>query len=351
LSLASTLVPEIADNADYLRQDLKFAVVGFGKMGILHSSILNLLMPGCLKAVVDRSRLLILSASRFIKTVKFYRDLKQMIERETPDVVYVTTPAQSHYPLVSELLEAGVSYIFVEKPPTRDFYELNLLIGKMRSNQIVMVGFQKRYSLPFRHAETLLSKSILGDVEEVCGYMRSSDILTPTTRYDSLGRGVLLDFGVHLVDLFVWIFGIDKVEESSCRRIYTRVDDYFRARLKTKCDARVNLEVTWASPEYRLPETLIEVRGSKGVLKVTEDYLSVRLTERHPLLNDETQLVRYRPHYYSDVPPVNMADPEYTIENMHFLSSICLSAEPLSNLKNTSQVMRLIDELYRKAGM
>jgi predicted dehydrogenase len=349
-SLASTLIPETANYADYLRQDLRFAVVGFGKMGILHSSILNLFMPGCVRAVVDKSRLLSLAASRFIKTVKFYRDLRQMIERETPDVVYVTTPAQSHYSVVSELLEAGISNIFLEKPPTRNSHELDSLIAKMRSNQIVMVGFQKRYSLPFRHAKVLLSESVLGDVEEVGGYMRSNDILAPTMRYDSLGRGVLLDVGIHLIDLLVWMFGIDKVEEASCRRIYTHVDDSFKARLSSH-DASVNLDVTWTSPEYRLPETSIQVRGSKGMLKVTEDYLSVSLTEKHRLLNDETHLVRHRPHYYQDVPPVNMADPEYTLENIHFLSSICSSADPLSSLKNASQVMRLVDELYRKAGM
>ena len=344
------LIPEAANYRDYLSSELEVAVIGFGKMGILHSATLSLLLPGCIKAVVDKSRLLNLGASRFMKTVRFYRNVRDMLKTENPDIVYVTTPANSHYPVVSELVETGVRYIFVEKPPTTNSRELMTIVDKMRSNQLVMVGFQKRFSLPFRHAKMFLSNSIIGDIEEVHAQMKSSDIVAPTARFDQLGRGVLLDSGVHLVDLLVWMFGTCRTENSSCRSVYTGVDDYVKARLKTDNSAQVALEVTWSSPEHRLPETLLDVRGSRGVLRVTEDYLRVNCRERHPLLDDETQLVMYRPHYYRSLPPVNLADPEYTLENIHFLFSIHSSAEPLTSLKSASQTMELVDELYRKAS-
>ena len=345
-----TLIPEVANYTDYLRNDLEIAVIGFGKMGILHSATLSLLMPGCVKAVVDKSRLLTFGASKFMKSPKFYRNARDMLKTEDPDVVYVTTPAQSHYAIVSELVETGVRYIFVEKPPTTNSNELMTIIDKMQSNQLVMVGLQKRYSLPFRHARMLLSNSIIGDIEEVHAQMKSSDIMAPTTRFDRLGKGVLLDSGVHLVDLLVWIFGTCTTEKSSCRSIHTHVDDYAKAALKTGDEAQVTLEVTWSSPEHRLPETLLDIHGSRGVLRVTEDYLKVNCTESHPLLGDETQLERYKPDYYRSLPPVNLADPEYTLENIHFLFSINSSAEPLTSLRSTCQTMELVDELYRKAS-
>jgi len=351
VTLVTELVPEVANCADYLQQDLKFAVIGFGKMGILHSGILNLLNPNCVRAVVDKSRLLVFGASKLIKNIKFYRDVDKMLKSENPDIIYVTTPPQSHYEIVSKLLDARVGCIFVEKPPTTDSKELHSLIGKMGNNQMVMVGFQKRFALPFRHAKMLISEKVIGDVEEISAYIKSSDVMVPTVRFNSLGRGVLLDLGVHLVDLLLWMFNANIVEASRRRRIYTGVDDHFEAKLKTEDNVKVNVEATWCSAEHRLPETCIEVHASKGVLRVTEDHLNVESMERHPKLNDETKLATYRPHYYQGFPPVNLADPEYTLEDMHFLCSIHSRCEPLTSLTSVAGTMKLVDEIYEKAGV
>jgi hypothetical protein len=42
MTLFCTLMPEAASYKECAPQDLRFAVIGFGKMGILHSGILNL---------------------------------------------------------------------------------------------------------------------------------------------------------------------------------------------------------------------------------------------------------------------------------------------------------------------
>ena len=51
-SLISLLCPELDEWKTRLpSSEFKVAIVGFGKMGLLHSGILNLLIPGIVKAL------------------------------------------------------------------------------------------------------------------------------------------------------------------------------------------------------------------------------------------------------------------------------------------------------------
>uniref|UniRef100_A0A7J2U2J7 Gfo/Idh/MocA family oxidoreductase n=1 Tax=Ignisphaera aggregans TaxID=334771 RepID=A0A7J2U2J7_9CREN len=349
-NLIDVLCPELAEWRRFgVGSGLRVAVVGFGKMGLLHGGILNLLIPGIVKAVVDKSFLLTFGASRVVKSIRFYRDLDAMLREVEPDVVYVATPTSSHYPIVKKPLEHGTRFIFVEKPPTVNYQQLQDLLSVKKSDQVVMVGFQKRYALTFRHAKLLLDTGVVGEVQEVYAYVRSGDILESTTRFDALGRGVLLDLGVHLLNLLTWFFKVESIESAESRSMYTRVDDFFKAVLRAKGGARIIIEATWSDPEYRIPETFIEIRGSKGVIRVAEDYLKVSTLEEHELLGNKKELALYKPHYYQGIPPVNLADPEYTIENMHFLISIHREVQPLTSIENSAETMKLIDELYKAA--
>jgi predicted dehydrogenase len=345
------LVPEAAERAKRAGENLTIAVIGFGKMGILHSSILNLLRPNCVRCVTDNSRLVTFGGSRLFKGVRFYRRIDEMLKNQALDAVYVTTTAQSHYRIMHCLLEAHVENIFVEKPPTTKLTELESLINEKRNNGTIMVGLQKRFALPFRHARMLVKQGVIGDVEEVFAYERSGDITVPTRRFSHLARGALLDLGIHLVDLLVWIFAAEKVEDCKGAKMYTDVDDYLEAQLRTRDNVKIHMEVTWSNPEYRFPETFIEVRGSKGQLTVTEDCLRAKCIDPHEMLSDKSEILMYRPQYYQSFPPVNIADPEYTLEDMHFLSSVNSHAESLTSLGNVVETMRLIDAIYAKVDI
>ena len=348
--LIPSLCPEVVEWERYVGgSDLKVAVVGFGKMGLLHSGILNLLIPGIVRAVVDRSFFLTFGASRLIKSLRFYRDVSKMLNDIEPDVVYVTTPTSSHYPILRDLLSNGVKYVFVEKPPTLNYEQARYLVSVKKPGQHVMVGFQKRYALTFRHAKLLIDSGVVGEVLRVNSYVRSGDILEPTSRFDVLGRGVLLDLGVHLIDLLTWFFKVEHVVRAESRSVYTRVDDVFRAELETGDGVKIFLEASWTNPDYRVPETYIEVHGTLGAMKVTEDYLKVSSEVEHPLLGGGREIALYKPHYYRGIPPVNLADPEYTIENMHFLESTHGGREPFTSIEKISKTMELVDELYREA--
>jgi len=243
-----------------------------------------------------------------------------------------------------------VRYIFVEKPPTVNYKQLLDLISIKKGGQVVMVGFQKRYALTFRHAKLLLDNGVIGGVEEVNAYIRSGDILEPTSRFDALGRGVLLDLGVHLIDLLTWFFRIKSVERARSRSLYIRVDDVFTAELEAREGFKIFIEASWSNPDYRVPETYIEVKGSHGVLRVAEDYLKVSTSREYELLGSKREVTLYKPHYYQGIPPANLADPEYTIEDIHFLESICEGREPLTSIEKSLETMKLVDELYEVAG-
>lgn len=337
-----TLYPELRGIDEVLDEDLRIATVGLGKMGLLHSTILNMLKPGIVKAIVDKSYLITFGGLRLIKNVKFYRDISKMVREMEPDIVYITTPTKSHYSIASQLIEREVPNIFLEKPPTENLRKAYSLLRKCSSNHKLMVGLQKRYSATFRHAKKLVEEKTVGEILSVEAYIKSNDVAAPTNRFDRLGKGVLLDLGVHLVDLIQWIFNVEKVEKAAMRKIYTNVDDHFQASLKLSSGAEALIEVSWSDTSRRLPETYMKIRGEKGIIEVSEDYLKLNLP-------GSTKTARYRPHYYQGIPQVNLADPEYTLESVHFLHSIRYAKQPLTSLQNTLKTMKIIDELYEKA--
>ncbi|MEM2856406.1 MAG: Gfo/Idh/MocA family oxidoreductase [Candidatus Nitrosocaldaceae archaeon] len=323
--------------------EYNIAIIGFGKMGILHAGILNLLKPNIVKFIVEKSKLIIKGGSLLIKSVKFVEDLNSLTD---VNAIYITTPTNTHYPLIMDALKMGINYIFVEKPPAPT-YEETLKILDLQP-KIVMVGLQKRYSLPFRHAKLLLDNHVVGDIEGISAYIRSGDILTQTDRFERVKRGVLLDLGIHLVDLLCWLFGKMDINYASYKSMYSGVDDYFDAELLFN-KSIIKMNATWSDSNTRIPTTYVDVKGSNGFLRVTEDYLKVELKEAHRLLSDNTKLEMYKPNYYQGFPPVNLADPEYTIEDMHFLNCLENNKEPITNLNKVTESMELIENLYKRA--
>jgi predicted dehydrogenase len=328
---------------DLVNENLSVAIVGFGKMGILHSTILNLIKPGIVKFIVDKSRLITFGSSLLVKNVKFFSNLERML-REDVDAIYITTPIQTHYSIAKRALEAGIRALFLEKPPTVNLSEFTELMEASKGS-MVMVGFQKRYALPFRHAKILINKRIIGDIKEVKCSITSGDVLQPTKRFSLLGRGVLLDLGIHLIDLLCWLFGYLEVKESESISIYTDVDDFFKAKLSAE-NFEVEFKATWSDNSCRFPKTFIEVVGGKGILKVSEDYVKFFGLDESD--NAEINWTLYKPDYYQSFPPVLVSDPEYTIEDLHFLSCLTKGARPETGLEYCATTMRLLEELYKK---
>ena len=140
----------------------RIAVVGLGKLGIIHSSILNALPDVELTAVMDKDKGLRRYLYGMGIRVPFYQSLEEMLAGEKLDGVFVCVPSSASYSVVKACIERGIN-IFVEKPMCLTAKEAQDLIDLAHINNLkIMVGFVYLYSNEYgrikRNKSLLLTK-------------------------------------------------------------------------------------------------------------------------------------------------------------------------------------------------
>jgi predicted dehydrogenase len=92
----------------------------------------------------------------------FFNDAKALLMTCQPEVVHITTPPQSHYPLAKLCLEAG-SHVYVEKPFTLNSHEAEELIEiAKRVARKVTVGHETQFMNVARDMRRLIRAGYLG---------------------------------------------------------------------------------------------------------------------------------------------------------------------------------------------
>ncbi|MGQ9507694.1 MAG: Gfo/Idh/MocA family protein, partial [Candidatus Bathycorpusculaceae bacterium] len=192
-------------NADKLR----IGVVGFGKMGMLHAGILNVLPKVQLVAVCEKSSLI----RRFLKKVLRNVCIVDEVEKLSSfniDAVYVTTPIGSHFPVVKSIYENDITpNVFVEKTLASNFDEARKLCElAQKSSGVNMVGYMRRFCVTFMKAKEMLDQGIIGEPSSFKAYAFSSDFLgvDKNSKVQTPKIDVLRDLGCHALDLALWFF-------------------------------------------------------------------------------------------------------------------------------------------------
>jgi predicted dehydrogenase len=126
-------------------EKIKVAVVGFGKMGILHASILSALPEVKLTAVCEKSGLIRRFLKKMFKNILIL-DGAEKLSNIDLDAVYVTTPIPSHFPIIKFIYANGISNnVFVEKTLASNFNEANEICNLTRKfGGVNMVGYMRR---------------------------------------------------------------------------------------------------------------------------------------------------------------------------------------------------------------
>ena len=141
---------------------LRIAIVGCGKIADQHAEQI-VVIPGCkIVGVCDREELMARQLRERRKVESHFIDVQELLEEARPDVVHITSPPRSHYPLGKLCLEAGC-HVYIEKPFTVNLAEADDLVAlAQRKNLKLTVGHNAQFSHAAIRMRQLVETGYLG---------------------------------------------------------------------------------------------------------------------------------------------------------------------------------------------
>lgn len=200
---------------------VRLGIVGVGAMGAHHArAVLADRVPGCVLSAVcdtDPKRL-----EPFAGVPGFSSD-RDLIRSGRVDALLIATPHYAHTTIGVAALRAGL-HVLVEKPISVHVSDAKKLIRAHRDpRQVFAAMFNQRTDPAFRRIRGMVRAGDLGAIRRI--QWTITDWFRSQAYYDSggwratwsgEGGGVLLNQGVHNLDLLCWIFGSPCEVRSLC---------------------------------------------------------------------------------------------------------------------------------------
>lgn len=321
-------------------RDVKVGIIGLGKMGLLHASILSMIPQVQLVALSDKSLIMRKFAKKALKKPLITDKLEDMAKLAL-DIVYVTTPIPSHYKIIKEIYNKNIApNVFSEKTLTSSYAQSEELCALSKLKGVSMVGYMKRFSVTFRAAKKLLDSGCLGSVTSFEANAYSSDFFGVDRTNISSARGsVLEDLGSHVLDLSLWFFN-DKM--LSAKILSCELSNGDTAQFEVASgDFRGKFDISWVKEGYRMPEFALCIKCTSGWIRVDDNLMEIHT-------NGLTPKKLYR-HDLNDHVPFYLGDSEYYREDQYFICCVISGKIPDLSFESAKQVDQLIEKVKTKA--
>lgn len=268
-----------------VHEPIRVGVAGFGIVGRRRYSCIEAADGMSVVGVCDENPRALTTVPDGVEAHVDYESLL----RDDLDAVFVCMSNDMTAEVTVAALERGL-HVFCEKPPARTMEELVTVMRTEREHPDLklMYGFNHRYHESVEEALRIVHSRELGEVVSLRGVYGKSQLVTfdqPDwrTKREVAGGGVLLDQGIHMVDL-IRLFGgeFDEVHSFVSNEHWGYdVEDNAYALMRTPSGvvASVTSSATQWRHQFSLDITLS--RGSLilgGILTSSKSYGSETLT-------------------------------------------------------------------------
>lgn len=328
------------------KEPLRIAVVGLGKMGLLHASILSILPGVELAAVCERSTFTRKLVKKVFNGISVVGDISEFSGLNL-DAVFVTTPTPSHFSVAKTVYQEQIArHLFIEKPLTLKYVQSKELCDlAARKGGVNMVGYLRRFMVTFMKAKELLLQDSIGELVSFNMSAFSSDFfgIRENPKPSMARGGVLRDLGSYAIDLTLWLFDNIQLDSAKIESVTGEgAEDSAYITVRRKSDAfSGSISVSWCKDGYRMPEVDLEINGTKGAIEINDDRISLALANGN-------SSVWYR-HNLNDKVKFWLGAPEYYREDAYFLKSVMSSSIAEPNFVTASNVDLFIDAVQQKA--
>ena len=189
---------------------MRCIVIGYGYMGEIRARVVEQLQGLELVAICDP----VATSHQTGRSCSHFADYQEAIRSIKPDIAFVCTPNHLSPEVCVFALKHG-AHVFCEKPPGRSVEDIQQIIETENANSglKVMFGFNHRHHPAILEAKSIAKGGRLGKILWIRGVYGKSggkgrDFEKSWRNDPSLsGGGILLDQGIHMLDLFRFFCG------------------------------------------------------------------------------------------------------------------------------------------------
>ncbi len=214
---------------------------------------------------------------------KVYQTIDEVFEDPEVDIIYISTPHNTHINYLRKALSAG-KHVLCEKSITLNSEELEEAIALAEENQVILAEAMTIFHMPiYRRLRELVQSQALGDLKMIQMNFGSYKDYDMTNRFfnRNLAGGALLDIGVYALSFVRWFMSETPDQISSQVKLTpTGVDEQVGILLSNPKGEMATIALTLHAKQPKrgtiaYDKGYIELyeypRGQKAIITYTED--------------------------------------------------------------------------------
>lgn len=277
-------------------------------------------------------------------SIRVYDKWQEMLNNPEINIIIVTTYPDSHAKMTLESFKKG-KHVLCEKPLAKTSEEVVQMIQTARKyKKILKCGFNHRFHPALWEAKKIIDTRQLGSllfgrgIYGYCGRPGFEKEWRANKKYVS--GGILMEQGIHLVDLFRWYFGNFSQVQSICETSYWPIqplEDNAFVFLKTETGQTISIHTTnlqWRNTFH------LEIYGTLGYLKI-EGLGASYGTEKLTVAKKD-----YRGPFKESVTEYRGGDSSWKSEWLEFTEAIKNRRQPIGNGEDGLAAIQIVEKAY-----
>ncbi len=202
-------------------EKIRFAIIGYGKMGKYHEKALIQLVNGAYERYYNEKVLEYLDSieldslvdpvfdrgNTILNGISRFKDRQELLEYRKIDAAIISAPISRHYDIAGDLIKKGIR-LLIEKPVAPTSKEVHSLEKLAENNDVfIMPGHVERYNPAAFEVKELMESSVYGK-------MKSYRFTRTSRRPRHVDDSIILDKLVHDLDLLLYFFGKPTIEKT-----------------------------------------------------------------------------------------------------------------------------------------
>ncbi len=316
-----------------------------------------------LSAVVDPLAERCREACDHFAIPRFYASTEELLAAEHPDLVVIASPTVYHAADTIAALRHG-SHVFCDKPAAICHTEFEAMMAAARENSRKLMIYQpRRLCQDTADLRVIIDSGKLGRIFQIHDFVGRYCRRNDWQAFRKNGGGMLLNYGAHHVDQFIYLLGGDyQLLACDIDRVASVGDaeDVVKILLRFNGDVLVDININQAAA---IVPYCYAVYGQYGAAVLTDEQpRRWHIRYYDPAKAGEAEIAEgmaapgrkypkadftFEEEYFSGA---GAGDKPVSAYYRNLYDYITADAVPLNPLSDTWKLMRLLDEAREKAG-